>query len=129
MLCLSQIQAFVKRKTQTLPRLLTLHGKIEMAKRTLELRKMKKKASQPKPEAKTLVYHDADEGEDEDMEQDGSEESDGSGEEGEEEIEQIPIAKPNKRRQVDRDEMDSDDDAADALDGLDASVSEDEDED
>ena len=42
--------------------MLTLQGKIEMAKRTLELRKLQKNKMTVVPEA--LTFHDADEAED-----------------------------------------------------------------
>ena len=70
---LSQIQAFIKRKTQVLPRLMTLHGKIEMAKKTLELKKLHKTKKQ-QVHAEPLTYIDADEAEDVDMESEDSEE-------------------------------------------------------
>lgn len=53
--------------------MLTLQGKIEMAKRTLELRKLQKNKKAVVPEA--LIYHDADEAEDLAMES-GEDESD-----------------------------------------------------
>lgn len=73
-----------------MPRLLTLQGKIEMAKRTLELRKINRNKKQaPEP----LTYQDADEAADVEME-----------EESEEEIEQIPISKTKRKKVAEDDE-------------------------
>jgi len=53
---------------------MTLHGKIEMAKKTLELKKLHRAGKkQPEP-AEPLTYVDADEADDVDMESDESEE-------------------------------------------------------
>ena len=67
---LSQIQTFIQRKTATMDKLLLLKGKLEMAKRTIQLQKaststsgLKKSVdSQAKPS--TLVYKDAPDNED-----------------------------------------------------------------
>jgi hypothetical protein len=102
MSALAQIQAFIRRKTEALPRMLTLHGKIEMAKRTLELKRLHKgKKTEEKQEP--LTYVDAEDAEDAAMES----------EESEEEIEQIPIGAGDKRKRhadaEDQDDIELDD--------------------
>ena len=92
MSALSQIQAFIKRKTQVLPRLMTLHGKIEMAKKTLELKKLHK-AKKQIVHAEPLTYIDADEADDVEMDSEDSQE----------EIEQIPISQ-TKRKHFDNED-------------------------
>lgn len=57
-----------------LPRLITLHGKIEMAKKTLELKKLHKAGKKQPGPAEPLTYVDADEADDIEMESEESEE-------------------------------------------------------
>lgn len=67
---------------------MTLHGKIEMAKKTLELKKLHKAGQKQPVQAEPLIYVDADEADDVEMES----------EESEEEIEQIPISQSKRKR-------------------------------
>lgn len=67
---LSQIQTFIQRKTATMDKLLLLKGKLEMAKRTIQLQKAGtsstglKKSVDSGVKASTLVYKDAPENDD-----------------------------------------------------------------
>ena len=91
---LLQIQAFIAKKTSTLQKCISLKGKLEMARRTIEL----KSSAQSKGISDPLVYKDAADSDDE-MQSVDSDEADGEdGESEDEEIIEIPL---DKRRIVD----------------------------
>lgn len=80
-------------------KLLLLKGKLEMAKRTIQLQKgtLKKSAMQAQDRsAKALVYKDSPEGGDNDSSSEGKDDErmgDGESDDSEEEIKEIPLAK------------------------------------
>ena len=105
--------------------MLALQGKIEMAKRTIQLQRKPKNAQNAiEEDNKVLVYKDGDDSSGEEDEQAGDSES--GDEESEEEIQQIPIAGKRKKLAGDDDSMGYGDEGSDASDddgpGLDDSV-------
>lgn len=62
---LSQIQTFIHKKTAQMDRMLALKGKLEMAKRTIQLkRQVKSQHKAVEAESRVLVYKDADDSSD-----------------------------------------------------------------